>query len=109
MKQKIIGKLVVKFVFEVDNFKEQSFGDYEVLDFFIEHFQMKENLFDWKESEAAQKWIAAREKKGLVVKELEDGDDAAFLIALKPEYWPTTEYIATLLGDAISFIEPEME
>jgi hypothetical protein len=107
MKQKIIGKYVVRCVFEIENFEEQSFNDYDVLDFLAECFDMKANSFDWKESDDALKWKTKMEKKGLKVSEVDDGDDTSFLLAVKPEYWVTVEYIAKMLN--VQLIDPELE
>lgn len=109
MRQKVIGKFVIKFVFEVEDFEQLSFNDYDVLDFFAECFDMKANSFDWKESDKAQEWIAKMEKRGLEVKELDDGDDSSYLVGLKPELWPTTEYICKLMKSSPGFVEPELE
>mgnify|MGYP001262108961 CR=1 FL=1 len=106
---KVIEKLVFKFVFEVDNYKELSFNDYDVLDFFAEYLDMKANSFDWKESDDARIWIAKQKKVGLEVLEVDDGDDSIFLLALKHEYWPTVEYIAKLMTSSPELVEPELE
>jgi hypothetical protein len=109
MRQKVIGRIVVRFVFEVEDFEQMSFNDYGVLDFFAECFDMKANSFDWKENDDARVWMLKAEKKGLKVLEVDDGDDTSFLLAMKPEYWSTAEYICKLMEVSPQLVEPELE
>jgi len=104
----IIGKYVVKFVFEVSGAEKFDFVDYDVQDFFAGVFKMKSKLFDWKESDEAKKWMASQKKKGLEVLEVDDYEDTSLLIALKLENWPTMEYVCKNLIHPIEFIEPEL-